>query len=65
MSEEIVSATTNPNLPSTSSGVVPALLGFAFGIGVTVASTVIANKLKKAKAEKIVVVVPEETPKTD
>lgn len=48
----------------THVSIVPVVLGVAFGIGATLATNLIVDKLKKAKAEKDNVVVPEETPKT-
>lgn len=65
MSEEIISEITTPELPSSPSGVVPALIGVAVGIGATLAVQFGVSKLKKMQAEKVIVVVPEETPKVD
>lgn len=66
MSQELITTElTTPELPSTRSGVVPVVIGVVLGAGATYAATVIVDKLKKAKTEKVIVVVPEETPKTD
>lgn len=56
---------TTPVIQSTRISVVPVVIGVAVGVAATLATNTIIDKLKKAKTEKVIVVVPEETPKTD